>query len=168
MNTITVAGHLGRDPETRFTPSGQKVTNFTIAVNQRKGKEEFTVWYRITVWGERFDKMISFLKKGSAVIVVGELGKPEVYTDKEGRPQVSLDITAEIIRFSPFGGGEKRPGQEGNQGTQQGYSNSQNNNSAQQAPQDNFSDFGSNDFGSVQNGSAPRYASTSQDDALPF
>lgn len=112
MNTITIIGHLGADPVTRFTPSGQKVTTFTVATNARKGGNDVTVWFRVTVWGDRFDKMISHLKKGSAIIVVGELQKPEIWTDKEGRPQITLEITAEMLRFSPLGRGE-RQGQEG-------------------------------------------------------
>lgn len=104
MNFIQIMGRLGADPETRFTPSGQKVTNLRVATTSRKGGKEETVWYRITIWGDRFDKMLSYLKKGSSIIVVGELGKPEVYMDRDGKPQVSLEVTAEFIRFSPFGG----------------------------------------------------------------
>jgi single-strand DNA-binding protein len=120
MNVIQIAGHLGADPETRFTPNGQKVTTFNVATKIRKGGNETTVWYRITVWGDRFDKMLVHFKKGSAIIVVGELGEPRIWTDKEGRPQASLDVTADIIRFSPFGKTE-RAGQE--QGSQTSYSN---------------------------------------------
>lgn len=113
MNIIQIAGHLGSDPVTRFTASGQKVTSFTIATNIKRGESTITVWYRITVWGDRMDKMLSFLKKGSAVIVVGELQKPEIYTDKEGRQQISLEVWADIVRFSPFGKpSEQRSGQE--------------------------------------------------------
>lgn len=107
MNIIQIMGNLGADPETRFTPSGQKVTTLRVATTVRKGGKEETVWYRVTIWGDRFDKMLSYLKKGSSVIVVGELGKPEIWTDKEGKPQISLEITAEFIRFSPFGRGDK-------------------------------------------------------------
>lgn len=113
MNILHIAGRLGRDPEKRFTASGQQVTNFTVAVNYRKGgKEEATMWIRVTVWGDRFDKLIAYLKKGSAVMVVGEMHPPSVYTDKEGRQQVSLDMTADMIKFSPFGNPD-RPGEEG-------------------------------------------------------
>lgn len=106
MIIITVAGHLGSDPEVRFTPSNQKVTNFRVATTIKKGQKEKTVWWRITVWGDRFDKKISYLKKGSAVLVVGEMGIPEIYTDKEGNPQISLEVTADSIQFNPFGGGK--------------------------------------------------------------
>lgn len=114
MIIVEIAGRLGRDPETRVTPSGIKVTNLNIATNVRKAGKEETVWWRVTIWGDRFDKLLPHLKKGSALIVIGEMGKPEIWTDKEGKPQVALEITAEIIRFSPFGGPE-RSQQETNQ-----------------------------------------------------
>jgi single-strand DNA-binding protein len=103
MNQITVAGHLGGDPEVRFTSSGKKVTTIRVAARARKGGKGETIWWRVTVWGEEFDGIISHLKKGSAVIVIGELSKPEIFTDREGRPQVSMNITAQNIMFSPFG-----------------------------------------------------------------
>lgn len=130
MNVINIAGRLGADPETRFTASGQKVTTFRVAVNVRKAGKDDTIWYRVTVWGDRFEKMMPYLKKGSAIIVVGTLQKPEIYNDKEGRPQISMEITAEMIQFSPFGGKEdsRNEGQESH--SQQNY---------QQRPQQNYS-----------------------------
>jgi single-strand DNA-binding protein len=120
MFTVVIGGHLGRDPETRVTPSGQKVTTFSMAVNQRKGREDVTTWVRVTVWGDRFDKMLSFVKKGSGVIVTGKMMPPSSYTDKEGRTQFSLEVTAEMIEFSPFGkadrAGEGQTQQYGSQG----------------------------------------------------
>lgn len=103
MNFIQIAGHLGADPETRFTQSGKKVTTIRIAANSRKGGQDVTIWWRVTIWEEQFKNLIPHLKKGSAVIVFGEIQKPEIYTDREGKPQVSLDITAIHIQFSPFG-----------------------------------------------------------------
>ena len=105
VNFIHIAGNLGADPEVRFTSSGKKVTTMKVATRSRRGKngEDITIWWRVTIWGEQFDKMISFLKKGSAVMVYGDVHKPEIFTDREGKPQVSLDITAVHIEFSPFG-----------------------------------------------------------------
>lgn len=102
MNQITIAGHLGADPEVRFTSSGKKVTTLRVAAKVRKGKDE-TIWWRVSVWGEEFDKIIPYFKKGSPIIVCGELSKPEIFTDREGRPQVSMNVTAFHIGFSPFG-----------------------------------------------------------------
>lgn len=110
MNLVQIAGHLGADAETRFTPSGQKVTNLRVAANSRRNNKDETVWWRVTIWGDRFDKLLPYLKKGSAVIIVGEMSKPEIYTDKDGNPQVTLNVTAEMIKFSPFGKNDK-PGE---------------------------------------------------------
>lgn len=100
MNLLEIAGFLGAEPEERFTSTGRKVVSFRVGV--KTGKED-TMWVRVSVWGDRFDRMMPYLKKGSAVIVIGEMQKPEVYTGKDGQPQVSVNMTAEIIKFSPFG-----------------------------------------------------------------
>jgi single-strand DNA-binding protein len=113
MNYTTIMGHLGADPEVRFTSSGQKVTTFRVATNQRRSGKEDTTWWRVTVWGEQFDRMMPYLKKGSSIIVMGEMSKPEIYTDREGRPQISLNVTASHISFSPFGRGGQREQGEG-------------------------------------------------------
>lgn len=112
MIFIQIAGHLGQDPEVRFTPNGQKVTTIRVATNIRRSNKEKTVWWRVTLWGDRFDKKLSYLKKGSPVMVWGEMGIPDIYNDKEGNPQTSFEIIAEHISFSPFGG-KDRPNQEG-------------------------------------------------------
>ena len=104
MNQITVAGHLGADPEVRFTSGGQKVTTLRLAARTRRGSnKEDTIWWRVTIWGEQFDNMLKYLKKGSPVIVLGELSKPEIFTDRDGNPQVSMNVTANQLLFSPFG-----------------------------------------------------------------
>jgi single-strand DNA-binding protein len=103
MNQITIAGHLGADPEVRFTSSGKKVTTLRVAARARRSGKDETIWWKVTVWGEEFDKIMPYFKKGSPIIVIGELSKPEIFTDREGRPQVSMNITAQNIMFSPFG-----------------------------------------------------------------
>ncbi len=105
MNIITIAGHMGADPEVRFTSSGQKVTSLRVATRARRSAkgDDQTIWWRITVWGEQFDKMMAYFKKGSAIMVVGELQKPEIFTGRDGQPQISLSITASNLMFSPFG-----------------------------------------------------------------
>lgn len=106
MIIVQIAGHLGSDPETRYTPNNMKVTTFRVATNIKRGQKEKTVWWRVTIWGDRFDKKLAYLKKGSPVQVVGEMGIPEIYTDKSGNPQTSFEITADMILFNPFGGGK--------------------------------------------------------------
>ena len=103
MNYIHIAGHLGADPETRFTQSGKKVTTLRVATKSRKGGQDVTIWWRVTIWDDQFKNMVSHLKKGSAVMVAGEIQKPEVYNDRDGSPQVSMELTASYLQFSPFG-----------------------------------------------------------------
>ena len=110
MNHILIAGHLGADPEVRFTNGGQKVTTLRLACNSRKSGKEETMWWRVTIWGEQFDRLMPHLKKGSSLIVTGEMSKPEIYTDREGKPQLSLNMTASNIQFSPFGRTERTEG----------------------------------------------------------
>lgn len=112
MVIVQVAGHLGADPEIKFTPSGQKLTTFRIATNIKRGEKEKTQWWRIVVWGDRYDKFITYLKKGGFVYVIGQLGIPEVYTDKSGNQQISLEVTAEMLNFG-FGGKSSNKPQQG-------------------------------------------------------
>lgn len=103
MNHTMIAGHLGGDPEVRFTSSGQKVTTLRVAARCRKNAKDETIWWRVSIWGEQFDKMIPYFKKGSPIVVMGEMNKPEIFTDRDGKPQVSMSLTAFSISFSPFG-----------------------------------------------------------------
>ncbi len=153
MNTITIIGHIGADPVVRFTASGLKVTTFTVATNSRKGGADITVWFRVTVWGDRFDKMIAHLKKGSAIIVIGELQKPEIWTDKEGRPQVTLELTANSLHFSPLG--------KGGQGGQEGQGGSYTKGAA--APQESF---GEQTYASSHGGGQSK--DLSNEEEMPF
>lgn len=113
MNYIMIAGHLGADPEVRFTSSGKKVTTLRVATNARRGNTEETIWWRVTIWGDQFDKMLSFMKKGSAIVVFGEMQKPEIFNDRDGKPQISMNITANNIQFSPFGKPDRPQQQDG-------------------------------------------------------
>ena len=108
MNHIFIAGHLGADPEVRFTSSGQKVTSLRVACHSKKGGKEETLWWKVTIWGEQFDKMIPFFKKGSPIMVAGEFHKPEIFNDKEVKPQISMTMTASQLMFSPFGKQESK------------------------------------------------------------
>lgn len=107
MNLLEIAGFLGADAEERFTATGKRIIELRIAAKTRKGNKEETLWWRVTIWDDRFDKMLPYLKKGTALIVVGEMLMPETYTAKDGSIKVSLNMRAEIVRFSPFGKSEK-------------------------------------------------------------
>lgn len=170
MFIVTLAGHLGKDPETRFTPSGQKVTSFNVATNHRKGKEDVTIWVRVTVWGDRLDKMLSFLKKGSGVIVTGRMSPPSSYSDKEGRTQINLEVTAEMVEFSPFGKSDRQGEGQGQSQYSGGYTQSpgQQYGESQYQMNNGGQNSGYSHYGSQSGAQNEHYAQPMDDDALPF
>lgn len=89
MNSITIAGQLGRDAEVRYLPDGKPVVNFSVADNQ--GKDKDPIWWRCTLWGDRGPKLAEYLTKGQAVTISGTVTE-KAYTDKDGDEVVSFDI----------------------------------------------------------------------------
>lgn len=120
MNFVQIIGRLGKDPEVRYTADNKKVTVLVVATNSRKGGNEETIWWRVTLWGDRWDKMMQYFSKGKSIIVGGEMKKPEMYTDKNGTSQLSsLEVTADYVKFVPFGKPEEQnQGSEGSTGQQ--------------------------------------------------
>lgn len=107
---IVLVGNLGSDPESRFTPSGQQVTNFSLAVNSNwndaNGEaHEETTWFRVSVWGNQADVCARYLTKGRQVLVEGKLsidkesGGPRIWTDQNGKPRASFELKAFEVRF---------------------------------------------------------------------
>ncbi len=90
LNRVQLIGRLGRDPETRYTPTGKKVTNFSIAVNRRwKGEDgefkESTDWFNIEAWGYVGEKCQENLSKGRQVYLEGRLHTDRVGEGEEAR-----------------------------------------------------------------------------------
>ncbi len=85
LNRVQLIGYLGKDPETRFTPGGKKVTNFSLAVTQRwkaSGEsKEHTEWVQIEVWGRLSEVTQEYLHKGSLIFVEGRL-RTDKYEEK--------------------------------------------------------------------------------------
>ena len=109
FQTLILIGNLGKEPEMRFTPSGQPVTTLSLATNRRYNgangqpiKE--TTWFRITVWGKQAESCSEFLHKGSKVLVEGRLtpdpetGGPHIW-ESNGKVGASYEVTASTVRF---------------------------------------------------------------------
>jgi len=109
-HTIIIVGNVGKDPEMRYTPSGQAVTSFSVATNREyttgngeKVKE--TIWFRITTWGKQAEVCNQYVKKGMKVLVDGRLtpdkatGGPRVWQKNDGTPAASFEVTAGTVRF---------------------------------------------------------------------
>ena len=109
-HTIIIVGNLGKDPEMRFTPSGQAVTSFNVATSRQytdgKGqKVKETIWFRVSVWGKDAENCNEYLRKGSKVLVEGRLtvdaatGGPRVFTRQDGTTGASYEVSASTVRF---------------------------------------------------------------------
>ena len=110
FHTIIVVGNLGRDPEMRYTPSGQAVTSFSVATSRQYTASsgdvvKETIWFRISAWGKQAETCNQYLKKGSKVLVEGRLtcdpatGGPRVFTRQDGTNGASYEISSSTVRF---------------------------------------------------------------------
>jgi single-strand DNA-binding protein len=127
VNKAILIGNLGRDPELKYTQSGQAVTNFSIATNERwKDKngetQERTEWHRIVVWGKTAENCVQYLEKGRSVYVEGRLQTRE-YEDKDGIKRNTTEIVANQVTFlggrggvGGAGGGGGSPGPSAGEG----------------------------------------------------
>ena len=108
---IVLVGNLGADPEMRYLPNGQPVTNFSLATsrkwtNQQTGEPgEETVWWRISVFGRQAEACNQYLNKGRQVLVEGRMrpdpdtGGPRIWTRQDGAPGASYELNAFSVKF---------------------------------------------------------------------
>lgn len=113
LNSITIIGNLGRDPEVRFTQGGAAVCNLNVAVGERVKKgdtwEDHTEWFRVVAFGKTAENCGQFLQKGKQVCIVGKLRQREY--EKDGQKQRSTEIVADSVVFLGSGkaeGGNKK------------------------------------------------------------
>ena len=98
LNKVMIIGHLGRDPEMRYTPSGRPVTNFSVATsrswNTSDGKRHTeTEWFNVVAWGNLAEICKQYLSKGQQVYIEGRL-QTRHWEDSEGKPHTSTEIVA--------------------------------------------------------------------------
>lgn len=101
LNKVLLIGRLGRDPEMRYTASGQPVANFSIATDEtytsKDGqKVEKTEWHRIVVWGKQAEFCGNYLAKGRLVYIEGKL-ETRKWQDKEGVERTTTEIRADRV-----------------------------------------------------------------------
>lgn len=106
MQSVTIAGRVGRDAETRATNSGS-VTSFTVAVDQRNGRDKTTNWWRVSLWGKRGEGLAQYIRKGDNITVTGEFSLGEY----EGKPQ--LNVNANDVALQGGKGERSEPQQSG-------------------------------------------------------
>ncbi len=142
---ITIVGNVGKDAEMRYLKDGTAVANFNVAVSKVTGRGETrgekTTWFKVTVWREKAEIVVQYVKKGMKILVTGEV-EASAYVDKTtGEPRASLEITCYDFKFLTSraemeggggndggGGGQYAPPQNARGGGQRG--------GGQYAPQD--------------------------------
>jgi single-strand DNA-binding protein len=104
VNKVILVGNLGRDPETRYMPNGEAVTNVTIATTETwkdrntGERQEKTEWHRVTFYRRLAEIAGEYLKKGSQVYVEGRL-ETRKWTDKEGKDRYTTEIIASEMKM---------------------------------------------------------------------
>jgi single-strand DNA-binding protein len=101
LNKCMIIGNLGRDPEMRYTPSGQAVTQFSVATNRnfRDPQGEWqseTEWFRVVVWAERGERAAEQLRKGHKVYVEGRL-QTRQWEDQSGNKRYTTELIADRV-----------------------------------------------------------------------
>ncbi len=109
VNKVILIGNLGKDPETRYLPSGDAVTNITVATTDtwkdKSGeKQEHTEWHRVAFFGRLAEIAGEYLKKGSPVYVEGRI-RTRKWQDKEGQDKYSTEIVADRMQLLGSRGG---------------------------------------------------------------
>jgi len=101
LNKVMIIGNLGRDPEMRYTPSGQPVTQFTVAVNRNYKNQagewqEETEWFRIVAWGPLAERTAEYLRKGRKVYIEGRL-QTRQWEGQDGQKRYTTELVANTV-----------------------------------------------------------------------
>src|SRR3954451_14080137 len=101
LNKCMIIGNLGRDPEMRYTPSGQAVTQFTVATNrnysdQNQEWQKETEWLRVVVWGQQAERAAENLRKGNKVYIEGRI-QTRQWEDQTGQKRYTTELVANQV-----------------------------------------------------------------------
>ena len=110
VNKVILVGNLGKDPETRYMPSGSAVTNLTLATSeswkdkQTGEQQDRTEWHKIAMFGRLAEIAAEYLRKGSQIYVEGKL-RTRKWQDKEGKDRWTTEIVADEMQMLGSKGG---------------------------------------------------------------
>lgn len=114
VNKVILIGNLGKDPEIRYTPSGQAVASFSMATTRKwrdkdGNPQEQTDWHNIVVWGRQAENANQYLKKGNPVYIEGRI-QTRSYDDRDGQKRWITEIVTQTMQFlGKAGEGGGRP-----------------------------------------------------------
>ena len=96
MNSLQIAGRIGRDAEIKKLQSGDQLCEFSVAVSERKKGEDVTLWVRCALFGDRAEKLAPYLTKGTPVAVTGRAGV-SAWQGKDGGIQCALELAVSQV-----------------------------------------------------------------------
>ena len=103
VNKVILVGRLGRDPETRYIPNGDAITNFSLATDEqwrdRNGERQTrTEWHNVSLYGKLGEIANQYLRKGSQVFIEGKI-QSRKYTDKDGIERMAYNIIGNEMKM---------------------------------------------------------------------
>lgn len=124
VNKVILVGNLGRDPEVRYTKSGQAVASFSLATSEKwtgkdGKKEEKTEWHRVIAWGKLGEICGEYLNKGKQVYIEGRLQTRE-WEDNDGNKKQTTEIVANTMTMLGQVGGGSSSGSHSSSGASGG------------------------------------------------
>jgi len=98
LNSVSIIGNVGKEPEMRFTPSGKPVTSFSVACNSKYGESESTEWFNIVAWNKLAETCNQYLTKGQQVYVEGRL-QTRTWDSDDGAKHYKTEVIANKVLF---------------------------------------------------------------------
>lgn len=101
---ITIVGNVGQDPQMRYTSNGTPVTTISVASNKTwsdsaGNRQSRTTWFRVACWRRLGEVVAQYVRRGSLVLVTGEMQEPRPWQNKDGEWRASLEVTASTVQF---------------------------------------------------------------------
>lgn len=98
LNRVECIGHLGKDPEMRFTANGDPVTTFSVACSSKYKDKESTEWFNVVAWGKLAETCNQYLTKGQLVYVEGRL-QTRTWQSDDGQKHYKAEVIASKVLF---------------------------------------------------------------------
>lgn len=136
MNNWNFTGNLGKDAESRYTPSGDAVVQFSVGIKSGYGDKATTTWARCAMWGKRGEAVAQYLTKGQLVGISGEVTLRE-FTDKDGQKRSALEVRVNDLTLL----GSKRDGEQSAPRNESALAQNQQRSGPTPQSEGSFSDF---------------------------
>jgi single-strand DNA-binding protein len=98
INSVTMIGRLGKDPELKYTQNEKAVCSLNVALNDGYGDTQHTSWINVVCWGKTAENVAKYCVKGSQIAIVGRLSQRS-WDDKDGNKRYAIEVIADRVQF---------------------------------------------------------------------